>query len=181
MPLRSVPGYTLQPMVNEWARKEKCEGKNHSKKQRYTGGTSFPKHHKNKRDYKHSKFTTGSTEVAPWPGAITVGAALDSVSVAWTPMLPRVTSLPARQAVFTHSTVIASTIAITTGTKLSLSSRSWLVVHPCHTRFGKENRMHLICALESSSTHMKNHTSVYPKQCHNEIEYHSTLLHDRQS
>jgi hypothetical protein len=33
----------------------------------------------------------------------------------------------------------------------------------------------------SSSTHMIDVTSVYPKQCNNEIEYHSTLLHDRQS
>jgi hypothetical protein len=41
--------------------------------------------------------------------------------------------------------------------------------------------MHLICVLGSSSAHMIDDTSVYPKQCHNETEYHSTLLHDRKS
>jgi GR25 family glycosyltransferase involved in LPS biosynthesis len=37
--------------------------------------------------------------------------------------------------------------------------------------------MHLICAPGSSSKHMIDNTSVYPKQYHNEREYHSTLLH----
>jgi hypothetical protein len=49
------------------------------------------------------------------------------------------------------------------------------VSHPVLER----NRMHLICASESSSTHMIDDTSVYLKQYHNEREYHSTLLHDR--
>jgi hypothetical protein len=39
--------------------------------------------------------------------------------------------------------------------------------------------MHLICAQRSSSVHMIDDTSVYSKQCYNEIEYYSTLLHDR--
>jgi hypothetical protein len=43
----------------------------------------------------------------------------------------------------------------------------------------EKNRMHLIFASGSSSTHMIDVTSVYPKQCHNEREYYSTLLHDR--
>jgi hypothetical protein len=47
-----------------------------------------------------------------------------------------------------------------------------------HTQFSKGNQMHLICAPGSSSTHMIDITSVYPKQCNNEIEYNSTLLHD---
>jgi hypothetical protein len=41
----------------------------------------------------------------------------------------------------------------------------------------ERNRMHLICAPGSSSTHMIDDTSVYSKQYHNEIEYYSTLLH----
>jgi hypothetical protein len=41
--------------------------------------------------------------------------------------------------------------------------------------------MHLICVLVSSSTHMIEDTSVYPKQFCNEKEYDSTLLHDRES
>jgi len=44
----------------------------------------------------------------------------------------------------------------------------------------RKNRMHLIYTPGSSSTHMIDVTNVYPKQCHNEIEYHNTLLHDRQ-
>jgi hypothetical protein len=51
----------------------------------------------------------------------------------------------------------------------------------CHTRFGKGNRMHPICAPGSSSAHTTDVTSKYPKQCINKIEYNSTLLHDRQS
>jgi hypothetical protein len=54
-------------------------------------------------------------------------------------------------------------------------------VVPCHTRFGKGNGMHPICALGSSSAHTVDVTSEYPKQCINKIEYNSTLLHDRQS
>jgi hypothetical protein len=38
--------------------------------------------------------------------------------------------------------------------------------------------MHLICAAGSSSTHMIEDTSVYPKQRQNEREYYSTLLYD---
>jgi hypothetical protein len=49
------------------------------------------------------------------------------------------------------------------------------VSHPVLER----NRMHLICALGSSSAHMIDNTSVCPKQCLNEREYQSTLLHDR--
>jgi hypothetical protein len=45
----------------------------------------------------------------------------------------------------------------------------------------ERNQMHLICAPGSSFTHMIDDTSVYPKQCHNEREYHSTLLHDQKS
>jgi hypothetical protein len=41
--------------------------------------------------------------------------------------------------------------------------------------------MHPICALGSSSAHIVDVTSEYPKQCINEIEYNSTLLHDLQS
>jgi hypothetical protein len=37
------------------------------------------------------------------------------------------------------------------------------IEHMCHTRFRKGNRMHLICAPGSSSTHMIDVTSVYPK------------------
>jgi hypothetical protein len=40
----------------------------------------------------------------------------------------------------------------------------------------ERNRMHLIRAPGSSSTHMINSTSVYPKQYHNERECHSTWL-----
>jgi hypothetical protein len=50
----------------------------------------------------------------------------------------------------------------------------------CHTRFRKDKRMHPICAPGSSSAHT-DVTSEYPKQCINEKEYNSTLLHDRQS
>jgi hypothetical protein len=41
--------------------------------------------------------------------------------------------------------------------------------------------MHPICAPGLSSAHTVDVTSEYPKQCVNEIEYNSTLLHDRQS
>jgi hypothetical protein len=51
-------------------------------------------------------------------------------------------------------------------------------VSNCHTRFGKGNRMHPICAPGSSSAHTVDVTSKCPKQCINEIEYDSTLLHD---
>jgi hypothetical protein len=51
----------------------------------------------------------------------------------------------------------------------------------CHTRFKKGNRMHPICAPGSSSAHTIDVTSEYTKQCINEIEYSSNLLHDRQS
>jgi hypothetical protein len=54
---------------------------------------------------------------------------------------------------------------------------SMWVSHPVLER----NRMHLICAPGSSSTYMIDDTSVYPKQCHNEIEYYSTSLHDQKS
>jgi hypothetical protein len=53
--------------------------------------------------------------------------------------------------------------------------------HGCHTRFRKDNQMHPICAPASSSAHIVDVASVYPKQYINEIEYKSTLLHDRQS
>jgi hypothetical protein len=56
-----------------------------------------------------------------------------------------------------------------------ISSRNFIIMsHPVLER----NRMHLICAPGSSSTHMIDNTSVYPKQYHNETEYYSTLLHD---
>jgi hypothetical protein len=51
----------------------------------------------------------------------------------------------------------------------------------CHTQYRKGNRMHLICAPGSSSAHTIDYTSVYPKQCLNEREYHITLLYDRKS
>jgi hypothetical protein len=51
----------------------------------------------------------------------------------------------------------------------------------CHTWFRKGNRMHPICAPGSSSAHIVDVTSEYPKQCINEKEYNSTLLHDQQS
>jgi hypothetical protein len=51
----------------------------------------------------------------------------------------------------------------------------------CYTRFRKGNWMHPICTPGSSSAHIIDVTSVYPKQCINEIEYNNTLLHDRQS
>jgi hypothetical protein len=38
-----------------------------------------------------------------------------------------------------------------------------------------------ICASGSSSAYTVDITSEYPKQCINEIEYNSTLLHDRPS
>jgi hypothetical protein len=49
----------------------------------------------------------------------------------------------------------------------------------CHTRFRKGNQMYPICALGSSSAHIVDITNEYMKQCINEIEYNSILLHDR--
>jgi hypothetical protein len=51
------------------------------------------------------------------------------------------------------------------------------VSHPVLER----NRMHLTYAPGPSSAHIIDYTSVYSKQCHNKIEYYSTLLHDRKS
>jgi hypothetical protein len=39
--------------------------------------------------------------------------------------------------------------------------------------------MHPICVLGLSSSHIVDVISEYPKQCINEIEYNSTLLHDQ--
>jgi hypothetical protein len=59
MPLGPAPSHTLQPMVNEQVQKEKCEGRNHSRKQRHTGKTSFPKTIKRKRLQARRSFTRG--------------------------------------------------------------------------------------------------------------------------
>jgi hypothetical protein len=61
-----------------------------------------------------------------------------------------------------------------------LEAEDRLVAH-VNTRFRKNNRMHPIYAPGSSSAHTVDVTSEYPKQCVNEEEYNSTLLHDRQS
>jgi hypothetical protein len=54
---------------------------------------------------------------------------------------------------------------------LKYDSRLVAFTQECHTQFRKDNRMHPICARGSSFAHIVDVTSVYPKQCINEIEY----------
>jgi hypothetical protein len=84
----------------------------------------------------------GSTGGAPLLGASAVGVALDLASVAWTPLLPRVISLSAWRVAFTHCAVVASAIAVVTGTKPSPSSWSWSVAHHDHDVSTKNGATH---------------------------------------